>query len=216
MRKQWIGLALVLLLFAGPAQGYRPETKEKERLEGLVEAYGKIVYAALYSLPETNQAIMRKHSFVENFIGTRWAGVGPAGIVEDLSHRLQREIVYESAEKLASMPADEREKFYVRLEKWLRADRFFKAGLYCGETDNMATLYSLPVTRSLFDPILKNRQWDPEKKVTPAMVSETLATGESGDIAREVRNRLSTLSEREMVEYFRDFLNAVLEEPTCS
>jgi len=202
--KTWKGLALLpvallALIFGTPSAGTAQESQKVEgRLASLANRPG--TYQALYSLPET-----RAH-LVEAVGKDTLDRIGPGSLPESLPAEHQQRTLKAVAAAIAAMPASQQQRFWKRLENWLDAHNMLVAcsGLAFGEATTSA-MYAVPMSRDLFDPIVKNRGFPPD--VNPAMIGETLDGHLEGtEITYELLNRLSLLKTRERVRYFRDLL----------
>jgi hypothetical protein len=72
-----------------------------------------------------------------------------------------------------------------------------------------AAIYANPLTKSLFDGVLKNRKIEPKDKVTPLDIGATLSSTEHNQILCDTMRMLSELNETELMGYFSDILRSL-------
>jgi hypothetical protein len=202
----WLTVALgVAVLAMQPVPGEKPiESGLEKDLAHLQDAHVPVVYAALYALPETQAAFI-------NAAGDRgWSSYHPSDIASQLSLEQKRMVVAASVKTLNGMSEKDRAKYFRRLRSWLIAyDQLDVCMRLTSLEQALAAVYAVPLTRPLFDPIIKNRGFTPET-VSAKMVGETLASGEAAGITYALLNKLSALSSREQVKYFRDLYDRLL------
>jgi hypothetical protein len=177
------------------------------RLQAFVDDHGRVVFLALSCLPESQPA------FVEVFGKTLgwWHSEGLEDFDGMLSPDQKQEARGIVAKKLARMTVSERERFFARLNKWVIAYDQVKICERMADGDRlMEAFVSLPATRLVFDMITQSRHFDPST-VTPQMIVETMTSSEWGGCHNDAVTALSSLSDAELMAYFRDLFTLLME-----
>lgn len=202
-----VTIIAVAAVFAVQPQATRqPAEGEAEKCLGnLIDMHGTVVYAALYGLPETR----------EIFIGAvgeeGWGSHAPSDLAGQLSPEQRQRVLVNVVKALNGMRDEERSQYFKRIGNWIIAyDQLDICMRLTSLEQTMAAAYAVPLTRPLFDSIIKNRGFDPAT-VSAEMVGETLASGEAAGITYALLNKLSALSSREQMKYFRDLFDKLLK-----
>ncbi len=202
-----VTIVIVAALFALQPQAVeKPADGKVERwITNFIDVHGAVFYAALYALPET------QGSFIKAVGDGGWGSHAPSDLAAQLSAEQKQKIVAGVVKTLNEMRDEDSTQYFKRIGNWLIAyDQLDVCMRLTSLEQTMAAAYAVPLTRPLFDSIIKNRRFDPES-VSAAMVGATLASGEAAGITYALLNKLSTLSRREQVRYFRDLYNSVLQ-----
>lgn len=205
--------ALVVALSLGAAfasaQTLDREGSEREvraTLENCIGRNGGVVYAALYALPETREALLRAlggHEAVNS-------SFCPSEFPERLSAH-QKELIFSYVvhDFVAKSP-DERRKLLDQIDSWVIGHDQLRVCQRLSPVDIMGALYELPLTRDCFDHIIQNRGLT-HGDVTATVISETLASAERADLMFRVLTKLSTMDRRQQATYYRDLYSELVE-----
>jgi hypothetical protein len=204
-------LWLVASLFAVSATALSSDLVDhmQAKLESFVKRERALAFLALYWVPESQPGFMAVVGEVT------WWHIADVQEFEDmLSRHQQREVLKEVAGRLARLPADERESYFRRLDRWVIS--YNQLDLMEGFVSHdllLEGIISLPATRPVYDSIVTSRGLDPSQ-VTPEWIVETMASAERTQTWYEGLTVLSSFGDAQLMLYFRDLYTKLGELAT--
>ncbi len=164
-------------------------TDTQDDLKQLHKKHGDIIFAALYSLPES------KNQFLEIAGNEFWETISPREFAESIPEDIKQNIVNSISSKNFN------KSFAKRIEYWILAYyQFYQAQLLTSTEETMAAIYKQEQTKSLFNRILSNRNM--KSDVNPLVVGSTLSSGEANEILYRTLNLISNLEAEDQLNYF--------------
>lgn len=173
-------------------------TNDQNDLKQLQNKYGDIIFAALYSVPES------KNQFLEIAGNESWETNSPKELIELIPEDIKPNLVNSISRKISN------KSFTKRIEYWILAySQLYQAQLCTSTEETMAAIYMQEQTQTLFNRILTNRSM--KSNVNPLVVGSTLSSGETNEILYRTLNLISNLEAEYQLIYFSN-LHATLSD----
>jgi hypothetical protein len=192
-------LIVLALLAASSALASALQDDMRAELQDTVNREGTLVFLAIYWLPESHDWFVASANDK-----THW----PIGSLQDfddnLSPRQKRDIIDAVASGLARLTVDQRQGYFERLQRWLISYHQLDLMQQFDSIEMVEeAVISLPATRPVYNSIVASRAIDPSL-ATPQFIAETMASGETFETMHETINLVSSFSDVELMQYFRD------------
>lgn len=167
-------------------------TNAQVDLKQLQNRYGDIIFAALYSIPES------KNQFLEIAGNESWGTHSPEELAESIPEDIKQNLVDSITSKNFNRSSIKRTEYWI-----LAYYQLYSAQMLTSTEETMAAIYDQGQTQSLFRDILTNRNMDTD--VHPMVVGSTLSSGETNEILYGALNVISNLEAKDQLIYFSSF-----------
>lgn len=180
--------------------------KNSDPLIQLIHNNDEIAYSAIYSLPITQPIFL-------NVTGDKgWSSFFPKDLPDQLSKK-QKALILENTDRyFQSLNKVKQKQYLQRLSNWIIAER--QISLFQQITSieqTVAAIYQNPHFKKYFIPFLKQRNLRIEH-ISAEMVATTLSSAEITEISYPILNQLSLMSQKELLQYFRNVYAILLKD----